>query len=88
VNSLGALQGGVAAILVTLAAEAGGGAALGGSCVARDLAQNYLSLARESPALTSARVLRRDASGALLRVELRDGAGRLTAVASVGVARV
>ena len=88
VNSLGALQGGVAALLVTLAAEAAGGAAQGGPCVARDLALNYLSLARESPAATSARVLRRDASGALLRVEVRDGAGRTTAVASVGVARV
>jgi len=88
VNSLGALQGGVAALLASLAAEAGGGAALGGPCVARDLALNYLSLARESPATTSARVLRREASGALLRVESRDGAGRLTTVASVGVARV
>jgi acyl-coenzyme A thioesterase PaaI-like protein len=85
VNSLGALQGGVAALLATLAAEAAGGAALGGACVARDLALHYLSLARESPARTSSRVLRRGASGALLRVESRDGAGRLTTFASVGV---
>ena len=88
VNSLGALQGGVAALLATLAAEAAGGAALGGEAVARDLMLNYLALAREGPAATSARVLRRDASAALLRVESRDGAGRLTTVASVGVARV
>lgn len=85
VNSLGALQGGVAALLATLAAEAAGGAALGGACVARDLALHYLSLARESPVRASARVLRQDASGALLRVESRDSAGRLTTFASVGV---
>lgn len=88
VNSLGALQGGVAALLVGLAAEAAGAAALGAPCTARDLALNYLSLARESPAATSARVLRRDPDGALLRVEARDGTGRLTAIASVGVRRV
>jgi acyl-coenzyme A thioesterase PaaI-like protein len=93
VNSLGALQGGVAALLATLAAEAAGVAAPGASCgpaqgapcVARDLALRYLSLARESPASTSARVLRRDASGALLRVESRDGSGRLATLSSVMV---
>jgi uncharacterized protein (TIGR00369 family) len=85
VNSLGALQGGVAALLATLAAEAAGGAALGGACLARDLALHYLSLAREGPVGTSARLLRRDAAGALLRVESRDGAGRLATFASVGV---
>ncbi len=88
VNSLGALQGGVAALLVDLAAEAAGAAALGAPCTARDLALNYLSLARESPVATTARVLRRDPDGALLRVEACDGSGRLTAVASVGVRRV
>jgi acyl-coenzyme A thioesterase PaaI-like protein len=85
VNSLGALQGGIAALLSTLAAEAAGGAALDEACVARELALHYLSLARESPAATFARVLRRDATGALLRVESRDGAGRLATLASVGV---
>jgi acyl-coenzyme A thioesterase PaaI-like protein len=85
VNSLGALQGGVAALLATLAAEAAGGAAQGGPCVAHDLALHYLSLARESPATTSARALRSNAAGALLRVESRDGAGRLATFASVGV---
>ena len=88
VNSLGALQGGVAALLATLAAEAAGDAALGAPCVARDLALNYLALARESPVTTSARVLRREAAGALLRVGSRDGGGRPTTVASVGVVRV
>jgi acyl-coenzyme A thioesterase PaaI-like protein len=85
VNSLGALQGGVAALLSTLAAETAGGAALGEACVARDLVLHYLSLARESPAATSAQMLRRDATGALLRVESRDGAGRVATLASVGV---
>jgi uncharacterized protein (TIGR00369 family) len=87
-NSLGALQGGVAALLVDLAAEAAGGAALGIPCATRDLALDYLALAREGPVATSARVLRAGAADALLRVEVRDGAGRRTALASVGVARV
>ena len=88
VNSLGALQGGVAALLACLAAEAAGAEALGGPCAARDLALDYLSLAREGPVATAAALLRRDASSALLRVESRDGPGRLTTLASVGVARV
>jgi uncharacterized protein (TIGR00369 family) len=87
-NSLGALQGGVAALVVDLAAEAAGGAALGASCATRDLALDYLALAREGPVATSARVLRVGAGEALLRVEVRDGAGRRTALASVGVVRV
>jgi len=87
-NSLGALQGGAAALLVDLAAEAAGGAALGSACLPRDLALNYLALAREGPVHTEARVLRADAEGALLRVELRDGAGGLAAVATAAVVRV
>jgi acyl-coenzyme A thioesterase PaaI-like protein len=87
-NSLGALQGGVAALLVELAAEAAGGAALAGPCSARDLALRYLALAREGPVRTAARVLRSDASGTLVRVEARDAAGAATALATLGVARV
>jgi len=87
-NSLGALQGGAAALLVDLAAEAAGGAALGSACLPRDLALNYLALAREGPVRTEARVLRADAAGALLRVELRDGAGGLAALATAAVVRV
>jgi acyl-coenzyme A thioesterase PaaI-like protein len=87
-NSLGALQGGAAALLVDLAAEAAGGAALASPCLPRDLALNYLALAREGPARTEARVLRVDAEGALVRVELRDGAGGLAALATVSVGRV
>ena len=88
VNSLGALQGGMAALLVDLAAEAAGSAAAGALCETADLALNYLALARESPVRASARVLRRGADGALVRVETRDASGRLGALASVAVARV
>jgi acyl-coenzyme A thioesterase PaaI-like protein len=88
VNSLGALQGGMVALLVDLAAEAAGGVALGRRCQTSDLAQNYLSLARESPVRTSARVLRTDSAGALVRVETRDASGRLGALASVSVVGV
>lgn len=88
VNSLGALQGGIAALLVDLAAEAAGGKALGSRCESSDVALNYLALARESPVRTSARVLRAGAFGALVRVETRDASGRACLVASVAVARV
>jgi acyl-coenzyme A thioesterase PaaI-like protein len=87
-NSLGALQGGVAALLVDLAAEAAGGAALGAPCLARDLALNYLALAREGPVRTSAALLRADAGEALLRAEVCDRPGNRTALATVAVARV
>jgi len=84
-NSLGALQGGVVAMLVELAAEAAGAAALGRAVAVLDLAINYLGLLRAGPARTRARVLRRDAGEALLRVELRDAGGdeRLCSVATV-----
>jgi acyl-coenzyme A thioesterase PaaI-like protein len=87
-NSLGALQGGMLALLADLAGEAAGGAALGSDCSAQDLALSYLALARESPVRTAASVLRADASGALLRVEVRDGAGTLASLATVGAIRV
>ena len=88
VNSLGALQGGMAALLVDLAAEAAAGAALGGRCESVDLALNYLALARESPVRTRARVLRAGAGAALVRVETRDASGRLGLLASAALARV
>lgn len=71
-NSLGALQGGVVAMTVELAAEAAGRAVLGGDVTTLDLAINYLSLARKGPVRTSVRVLREGDREALLRVELRD----------------
>jgi acyl-coenzyme A thioesterase PaaI-like protein len=87
-NSLGALQGGVTALLAELAAEAAGAAALGEPVAVRDLALHYLALAREGPVSTAARVLRREPGVALVRVELRDAGGALAALATVGVARV
>jgi len=86
-NSLGALQGGVSALLVDLAAESAAGSAWGGACVACDLALNYLALAREGPVRTEGSVLRSDATQALVRAEVRDGAGARTALATVAVAR-
>jgi acyl-coenzyme A thioesterase PaaI-like protein len=85
-NSMGALQGGVAALLVDLAAEAAARAASGEPLVTRDLALNYLALGRRGPVRSDARVLRRDAGGILLRVALRDAAGDLLAVASARAA--
>lgn len=84
-NSLGALQGGVVAMLIELAAEAAGGALLGGAVSVLDLAINYLGLLRVGPARTRARLLRRDEREALLRVELLDAGAdeRLCSVATV-----
>lgn len=87
-NSLGALQGGMTALLVDLAAEAAGGAALGAPVATNDLALHYLALAREGPVRTQARVLRVGPDAALLRVEVREASERLAAAATVGVARV
>jgi len=87
-NSLGALQGGMVATVADLASEAAGSAALGRPCGTRDLALNYLSMARVGPIRTQSQLLRSDASSALVRVEARDtGAeGRLVAVATSTVA--
>lgn len=84
-NSLGALQGGVVATLLDLAAELAARAATGEPCVGVDLAINYLALGRVGPIRSRGRVLRRDPAGALVRVELRDAGAedRLLAVATV-----
>jgi len=82
-NSLGALQGGAVAALLDLAAETAARAVTGEPCVSVDLAINYLSLGRAGPIRSSARVLRHDAAGARIRVELRDAEARLLTVASV-----
>ena len=71
-NSLGALQGGAAALLLELGGEAAGSEALGQDVTTRDLAVNYLRLLRKGPARTRARVLRVRRNEALVRVELRD----------------
>jgi len=86
-NSLGALQGGVLASLVDLSAETAARAATGVPCTSVDLAINYLALGRVGPIRTRARLLRRDAAGALLRVEVRDaGAGERLLTAGTVVA--
>jgi acyl-coenzyme A thioesterase PaaI-like protein len=71
-NSLGALQGGVVAMTIELAAEAAGREALGADVTILDLGINYLSLVRTGPARTSSRLLRQSDNEALLRIELRD----------------
>lgn len=75
-NSLGALQGGMAAMAVELGALALGTDRLGPQAAVVDLAINYLRLLRVGPARTRARVLRAQEGTLLARVELRDaGAG-------------
>lgn len=71
-NSLGALQGGAAALLLELGGEAAGSEAAGRILTTRDLSINYLRLLRAGPARTQARVLRIRENEALVRVELRD----------------
>lgn len=88
-NSLGALQGGVVATLIDVAAEAAARVATGEPWVSVDLAVNFLALGRVGPIRSRARLLRRDAASALLRVELRDVGedDRLLTVATVVAAR-
>lgn len=71
-NSLGALQGGLVATLLDVAAESAARAATGAPCVSVDLALNYLSMGKVGPIRSRARVLRSTSAGALLRVELHD----------------
>jgi acyl-coenzyme A thioesterase PaaI-like protein len=87
-NSLGALQGGVVAILLDLAAEGAARQAVGADWTTRDLAIHYLALGREGPVCSAARLLRRGTAEALLRAELRDAGAqdRLLAVATASVA--
>jgi uncharacterized protein (TIGR00369 family) len=87
-NSLGGLQGGIAVALLDFAAEAAANAGGGPPLATRDLAVHFLAIARRGPVRTRAEVLRRDAAGALLRVESRDAGadGRLTAVATASLA--
>ncbi len=71
-NSLGALQGGVVAMLIELAAESAGRALLGRDVAVQDLAVNYLRLVRTGPARTRCRLLRRVDGEALLHVAVSD----------------
>jgi uncharacterized protein (TIGR00369 family) len=84
-NHLGALQGGIVGTLIQAAAERAAAAACGGPRVALDLSIQYLALGRVGPFRTRARVLRHNAHGAAVRVEVVDtGADdRFLAVAGV-----
>ncbi len=73
VNSLGAMQGGVVAILAEAAAEHSATARLGRPTRVRHLEVHYLKLAKVGPVRADVRTLAELAGGArLLRVELRD----------------
>lgn len=82
-NSLGALQGGMAAVLADVAGQSAAGWAAGMPMPTRDLVVNYLSPGRVGPFETRARVIRYDDYGALTRVEVVDTGAqdRLMAVA-------
>lgn len=71
-NTLGALQGGVVAILVESTAERLGRALLGVPVRVRGIELQYLKLGRKGPIQARARELARTAAGAFVRVELFD----------------
>lgn len=71
-NSLGGLQGGIIALLADAAGEAAARAAAGGPMTTRDLAVQYLSLGKNGPFRTRARLVRRTVDTALTRVEVID----------------
>lgn len=71
-NTLGALQGGVVAILVEAAAERLGAAAFGGPVRVRGLELQYLKLGRKGPIRARAREFARTQGGLIARVELVD----------------
>jgi uncharacterized protein (TIGR00369 family) len=87
-NSLSALQGGAAATLVDVASAALGQTLFGKPVTTTDLEIRYLALGKLSPFRAQARVLRRDAHGATLRVEVRESGpdARLCYVATTRVA--
>lgn len=71
-NSLAALQGGAAAALVDVAARAFASARLGRPASTTDLSVRYLALGKRAPIRAAARLIRRDAAGCLVRVEVRE----------------
>jgi acyl-coenzyme A thioesterase PaaI-like protein len=87
VNSVGALQGGLAVALADASAECAGRALLGREVATCDLSVHFLALGREGPFRTRAALLRRERDAALFAVELRD-AGQEDRLASVATARV
>jgi uncharacterized protein (TIGR00369 family) len=87
-NSLSALQGGAAALLVDVASVALGRELLGAPVTTTDLEVHYLALGKLAPIRAQARVLRREARSAALRVEVRESGpdARLCYVATTRVA--
>jgi len=87
-NSLSALQGGAAATLVDVVSVALGRELLGVKVDTTDLEIRYLALGKLGPIRAQARVLRRDAKSAALRVEVREAGpdARLCYVATTRVA--
>jgi len=90
INSLGAMQGGVVAILIDAAADRFAASELGGPVIIRGLTIHYLRLAREGPARAEARLIARTHAGALVRVELYDEGkdDELLTVATIQVDRI
>lgn len=88
-NTLGALQGGVVAILVEATAERLAASLLGAPVRVRSIELQYLKLGRKGPIRAQARELARTAAGSIVRVELFDrGDGDpLLTVATVHVER-
>jgi uncharacterized protein (TIGR00369 family) len=88
VNSLSALQGGAVATLIDVASVALGRELLGADVTTTDLEVRYLALGKLSPIQANARVLRREARSAALRVEVRESGpdARLCYVATTRVA--
>ncbi|MGH2898437.1 MAG: PaaI family thioesterase [Solirubrobacteraceae bacterium] len=86
-NSLSALQGGAAATLVDVVSVALGRELLGAKVDTTDLEIRYLALGKLGPIRAQARVLRREARSAALRVEVRESGpdARLCYVATTRV---
>lgn len=72
INTLGAMQGGVVAILIDAAADHHAAHALGEPARVRSLEIHYLKLARVGPVRAEARTIGTTGSGLVLRVSLYD----------------
>lgn len=87
INTLGAMQGGVIAILIDATADHFGASVLGEPARVRSLEIHYLKLARVGPVRAQARSLGRTGSGLIVRVSLHDE-GRENALLSVATLHV
>lgn len=88
-NTLGAMTGGVVAILIDAAADHFAAHVLGGVPRVRSLEIHFLRLAKRGPVRATSRAIGRLGSGILVRVELHDEGSddTLTSLASVLVER-